>query len=385
MIVPPSGLSGTQGRPITVRALNDGAVLIDGQWQRNPVELNNNNWFVLEGFNAKNGYDGGVEFTGSHDNVVRRVVVWDTHIARNRNTTRIIGSSRNLFEDVGIFGTGRKGLNPYGSSSQNVFRRVWVRFEGSITEGPKFGISTEYGSSKNNRFENVLVTWSAESMPQSYTLTDGSGNPIAGRTYTNYEVQNSGGLVGKDSKASDPCTEVKLLGVLAYLKASDRWPNKSSGAHGMISQGGSGQSCVQIHHTLAVRDGSHPEASRIFGFGHSSSSSTNNVQSRSTSISAGNIFGTFSVGTLSKGASIEAIASPWTSNASGANLCYRYGTNTPLWPWPMNTRIKNATASAGRYNGPCPDCVGGRRIRTATDVTADVESLLGEIPHQCRQ
>jgi hypothetical protein len=59
-------------------------------------------------------------------------------------------------------------------------------------------------------------------------------------------------------------------------------------------------------------------------------------------------------------------------------------TNEPLWPWPMNQRIKDATASAGPYKGPCPTCIGGRATRRPTDVTADIQALLGPIPSVCR-
>src|SRR5262249_52248503 len=42
MIVPPVGKSGASGAPITVRALNDGGVFIDGQFVREPFYTNNN-------------------------------------------------------------------------------------------------------------------------------------------------------------------------------------------------------------------------------------------------------------------------------------------------------------------------------------------------------
>jgi hypothetical protein len=77
---------------------------------------------------------------------------------------------------------------------------------------------------------------------------------------------------------------------------------------------------------------------------------------------------------------------PWSGTA-GANLCHRYvnqaRTNTPLWPWPMNSRIEAATASAGAYGGPCEGCLGKFPRRTAVDVTADIEHLLGPIPGAC--
>jgi hypothetical protein len=52
-------------------------------------------------------------------------------------------------------------------------------------------------------------------------------------------------------------------------------------------------------------------------------------------------------------------------------LRYQNGTLTtqPLWPWPMNQRIVEATIKSGR---------------TAVDVTATVESMLGTIPSACK-
>src|SRR5262249_44423618 len=88
---------------------------------------------------------------------------------------------------------------------------------------------------------------------------------------------------------------------------------------------------------------------------------------------------------------------PWTGT-TGAQLCYRWAneqvTTTPLWPWPMNDRIKAATESAGNYfanGGPgceasAGDCSGTLgHTRTATDVTAEVQELLGTIPVQCTE
>ncbi len=57
----------------------------------------------------------------------------------------------------------------------------------------------------------------------------------------------------------------------------------------------------------------------------------------------------------------------------GPDLCHRYidgaRTDEPLWPWPMNQRIIEATHQSGR--GP-------------VDVTATMEALLGPIPSPCR-
>src|SRR5262249_54567489 len=56
----------------------------------------------------------------------------------------------------------------------------------------------------------------------------------------------------------------------------------------------------------------------------------------------------------------------------GAKLCFAYedGTLTthPLWPWPMNDRIRDALIQSGR---------------AAVDVTARVQEIFGPIPTQC--
>ena len=54
-------------------------------------------------------------------------------------------------------------------------------------------------------------------------------------------------------------------------------------------------------------------------------------------------------------------------------ICRQYQdgvlTDTPLWPWPMNQRILDARAAGGFLS---------------VDVTAQMESILGTIPSQCR-
>ena len=82
MITPPRGLKGTQANPITVRAEHDGGVLIDAQHQGNAVWLGwhdgvgPNDWFVVEGVNAKNGSDA-IYKVSSSNSTLRRVIGWD--------------------------------------------------------------------------------------------------------------------------------------------------------------------------------------------------------------------------------------------------------------------------------------------------------------------
>jgi len=54
MVKPPKNLSGKKDSPITVRALRNGKVTIDGKGVLQPVALYHNDWWVIEGINACN-------------------------------------------------------------------------------------------------------------------------------------------------------------------------------------------------------------------------------------------------------------------------------------------------------------------------------------------
>jgi hypothetical protein len=59
----PNRRNGEPGNPITIRALNDGQAIIDGEYQRVPIKLGNTwpgpigNYFVIEGIVARNSSD----------------------------------------------------------------------------------------------------------------------------------------------------------------------------------------------------------------------------------------------------------------------------------------------------------------------------------------
>ena len=94
MIRPPHGLSGTSEAPITIRALNDGKVLINGQGSKDPVRLYENDWFVILGNRRLlatgmriSSACGSSSRVSSH-NAIRRVAAWDA----GDNNTEIFGA-----------------------------------------------------------------------------------------------------------------------------------------------------------------------------------------------------------------------------------------------------------------------------------------------------
>jgi hypothetical protein len=189
-----------------------------------------------------------------------------------------------------------------------------------------------------------------------------------------------------------------MLGSLGYVKATDRWlyNGVQVGPISLLRTPGANRfnfSDAQLRHVALVISPSNPAFNTTAGFhlGYHTVAPTGLVFANTTSIrgSKGDVIDSVWSGeNRSAGTSLGAVPNPWTTTGSGANLCYRWNnralTNQPLWPWPMNERIKAATAMAGAYRGPCFNCSGGRLARTATDVTAEVQALLGTIPQACR-
>src|SRR5262249_48941028 len=107
MINPPQNLRGNATAAITIRALNDGKVTINGQGSYVPVRLYYNDYFVLEGSNARSSTAGVISLSNSSHNIVRRVAAWDA-ADRNTNVFAINSGTNNLLEDVAGWGIARK-------------------------------------------------------------------------------------------------------------------------------------------------------------------------------------------------------------------------------------------------------------------------------------
>jgi hypothetical protein len=157
-------LSGQPGMPVTVKALNDGKVILDGQGQRRPVALGSNNeahgsWFVLEGLVARNGSDAVFHVRGSN-NVLRRVSAYNANTDLN-STVILLWGSNNLVEDALAAGTGRYMIESFQGEG-NTMRRVFTRWEG--WDGRQFcGVSWPNGNNvgvynaSNTTVENVIA------------------------------------------------------------------------------------------------------------------------------------------------------------------------------------------------------------------------------------
>ena len=396
----PSDLSGTSTNPITIRALNDGKVLIDGEFARAPISLRGARWFNIEGINFRNGGGSVIYVAASSQDVnFRRVVAWDANMTRNVHVVLVTGSHRIRFFDAGFFGTGRKIWSPSESQASDVeCHRCWIRWEGNTTGGS--GPATMRYNSFGVKLIDSLITYDAISMPENYCVTNGSGE-CTGEMKSNFTVDNPfgvGAFMDSWVRSGSACSGARILGSLFYITAN-QFINQAAGASqlrlgpaGSSSTEGGEIECVHLRHTaLIISPQNHTTRRALFLRTVNSAYNRDKIIRNITTVAgvSNYIEGPWDVAGIVHSTKIPSLNSPthpWTqSGSAGANLCYRYGTTTPKWPFPMNERIRQATAMAGAYRGPCTQCSGTMpRQRTATNVTAEVEALLGPIPSQCR-
>ena len=400
------GLSGTSTSPITIRALNDGGVTIDAEFKTkggsawtpggdplSPLALYNNSWWDIEGINFKRGAGDVASIAYSHNNIFRRIIVWDGNLTTNNHVLQSNGSNDNLYEDSAFFGPGRYTWIMY-NSNRNTCRRCWVRHEGSITAaaiGPKHGFNMVYNPGTNNTCENCLATWYPVSMPTSWTYTNGDGTS-AGSVGT--EMAQRVGPAGSQANPTDTNLNTKFYGSISYVRPQDNFSADLNAGTMYLDRYGNNAFIKDSVMFFAPSGYALPTGSAGLYTGDAMTT-TNTGMDHVTIITPSSIIPyltrTWSVTNTQAGTCSPmpcgGLNGVWGNTGAGADVCYRYvggvKTTTKLWPWPMNDRIKAATAAAGTYTGPCVGCTGGRAERSQTDVQADIESILGTVPSEC--
>jgi hypothetical protein len=322
--------------------VHDGQVTLDGQFAHVPVLLRGAQYVVLEGVNAHSSREGVVVVSQSQQITVRRVIAWDAHPQKNAMVFTVNYGSDNVFEDVAGWGTGRKIYGLY-QDTRTTFRRCFLRWTGTLDSAWKVGITHSYYS-RDSTTENCIGTWDAApefNTAQSAAIFGGDHSERSYGTHTfvgniAYQLPSQAGRIGDMQTIGGYCKGSEQAGmryqdVLVYRASSNRARGislgcKASGSHYTDAQGG----------TITTESGT-----------------------RSLAQLGGNLL------------QLSAASRP----AAGAWLRYRYVngqlTQTPLWPWPMNERIKAAMVASG-YNKR-----GGVDGQGGIDLTATVLGLGG--------
>ena len=391
MLKPPSGLSGTEAQPITVSAKNDGAVTFDGEdTQRFVVYLPENDWWILEGFNAHSstnlGTDSGTVVwlsSGSDHNIVRRVVAWDAPDV-NSNVFGTHGNTSNLFEDVAGFGVARKIFSSSQRGNNTTVRRGFFIFQGQSVTGsvPKSSITAAYNN-YNLILENIITMWHETS-----TFGFGTGT----------------GLISTDrfqGPANSNCANSKVLGSMAIVRDQDVMsPNDRMvflkkyldcfefRDTVIYAEPGSYDTITMIQAgNFDGTDRGGPASCVDAGGCDRTITDTTEIGGGDSNIGTDAVEG-WTVTNRGDYATIAAMtaasASPFQdTTGNGARVCFQTVdgslTGTKLWPWPMEQRIYDAYEA--RYNTAAADAFFGAANGGPTKI---IEDIWGTIPSDCK-
>jgi hypothetical protein len=406
MIRPPSGdLSGKPGQPVEVRAVNDGQVWIDGEFEHRPLDIRYSYWTVA-GLNLYNSIGPAVSVAGGkqtddrdqvpiHHVTLRRLVGWRDFIpygsledyeeigGHNLHIFSIADATDVLVEDCAGFGWARKIFQNY-RSHRVTFRRSWARWDSRYpyTKSNKFAFACSY-KGYDALCENLIATVGGSNdpaaMPPSYEptihliATDRGADPI-------------------DHWLDPPdrdrhAIKLRIFGSLAYTRPGARFTDVSGFHIGGSGYPHKGQKGVRIENSVAViyttgKPALQLQACKDDEKKHPDGCSWKQKDDRATSplvvervtvvssreypISVKKDWRQQDLVVLAPGAKIDIY------HGGGASLCHRTvdgrETREPLWPWPMQDRIKAAS----------------ERSKWATaDVMGELTEMFGPPPPDC--
>lgn len=329
MLVPTPGLSGTAASRITVAALSDGGATIDGQGARNPCFGRTNDNWTVQGINFANSNNRSVVDWGYSTNCIfSRLCAWNAPININETVYWFGGGGEagrptgwHLVVDCAGWGSGRKILSASEGGNNITFRRFFAVWQGCTFNGPTMGVSFWYNNT-NNVFENVLSMWDA-------TLQ--GANPVL-QGYGPFAFDNQLGL-------TDPIPHAGPF----VIGCAARTPVNAitNGCAQIIDIGwtaGNQNGWMQDCAAYAPQTGIKP-----FYVGNCPHTNITAVGATASTWGGVAHLNRFESASAADFYAVFAAATP----AQGAHIYYRTEdkvlTSTPLWPWPMNARIKALT------------------------------------------
>jgi Chondroitinase B len=411
MIVLPVAKSGTSTAPITIRALNDGAVFIDGQFARVPVRVEGNSYFTFEGFDAGNSSNTVISINGAGGSstglTFKRICASNAKLVQPSLNVHVWGldnMDNSLFEDICGFGTGRNTLVSGGNTPSNTFRRVWIRWEGHCPDsggtsgGWPVQLSYRFSGGGGSVFENFIVVYDPEQYTPCATYTSGNrqgglahrgpsqgtGDKLSGWInygYDGFTVANRTAVdfvwIRDSANAFDDPFKPSLRQYKDFYVDTRSQTTNAFAAQpfSLVYCPGGGICSLNAADRLTSVKLSTAPASEFF----ITPTNQNECNAENTlgSPTPGNC-PNFYTGDTNGGAPF------------GSRACFQYNNGTlgttPLWPWPMDNRIKAALAranAAGTGGSPLAGTSGTGYA--AGTVTSEIVSRYGIIPTQCRR
>jgi len=357
------GISGSAGSYITLKAENEGQVLLDGGGvlDRHALQISNNDFFKVTGFECtRSTGTAALQLTGCDNVEVRRCIVWDAdsvddnesaHSIQVHNSTDVLvedcaafGDTRRCFDYISS-GTGTSG--GYGNGGVT-WRRCWALWTGHVDNfGGPHGCTSHWYLSTNIVFENCIfgVDTQQAAIDQWFgAMTNDNSDHTGAFTY--------------------------YFGCIAYWLQSNTTDNSDNSLWNMQNMGEYHlKDCVSV-----IEPGALWTTHKPWTLLNTTMTPPENLtMDDCTGISNGGVTlegSDWTVTDLDEATSLAGLASTPYDDANGAQVCYQYlngvRTANPLWPWPMTTRIVNAMVTAGyapvnvdsqmaKLLGPVPD------------------------------
>lgn len=360
MLTPPSGMGGTSGNPIGVFALNDGAVLINGQNARVPCMLDNSDYWNVQGVNFGNSSASVVNVNpGSDHNIFRRCIAYNANSSANEHVWSLYQATNTLLEDCAGFGSGRKIFQVFQSDT-NVLRRCFGMWHNSTsTAGPMYTFSACYDSYRTI-MDNCIGTRNEQVTPDglhgilAMDRMTGSDNEVHCAYYGSIALVLSG-----QANADNPNGVLFGAGNMDYLTFKDCIVYIAPGTH-------TGLTAINAQ---TYSNSGTTGAANASGGNRKLTNITTVGATPSDSIDTSSPNG-WTVSNLNRAATLLAAYGSETlyvnNGSKGATIRYRYQngslTASELWPWPMNQRIIDAMSAAGY---------------TPFDIDTQVQSIFG--------
>ena len=379
----PQYTEGTSGNPITIKAKNDGKAIIDGQGVRTPVSLDHwaaNDYFIFEGIVAKNSSQNVYHINGSH-NIFRRTSGYNAWTDGNSFIYEMAANtSNNLIEDCVAAGTGRILVLVYNSSN-NIVRRCFIDWMNHDSrqwhDFWPWGEDLKIYNASNNIAENIIGYGSISAASILVIANDPSvqanNNQVLGSIAINGGINRDGSLRYWGSCGTpEPCGPQDRPQPTQYTTVIDfDWPGTRSG----FELFGSGERRNDVFRDIL--------AWRNAGLGFSNESDqgvlpVNSLVDHATMLNNG-IDGrpvdsgqgkSVNLGKFNELTVTNSRIEGTSYQGTGARLTHRYVdgqlTTQPLWPWPMEDRIKTEFAQVFGIQNLSVTCEIGKLINQYT-------------------
>ncbi|MBA4374489.1 MAG: hypothetical protein C0402_16690 [Thermodesulfovibrio sp.] len=376
-------VSGTAVSVITIKAVNDGAVIVDGQGKRDPLKLAGRSYVDVEGIVFKNAVYDLIRVSGGSNHInLRRLSAYNAGVG-NYHLFLIWNSSTVVVEDCiasqtkGTNKAGRYGIVSFGGANNNTFRRNYVKYYGHTGGGGPCAAGADYGGSydlwENNVFDVSEMPAGCSDVGYQFAIfgeglyydTSHSrwyGNVIIGGPNVRFAAfgESDGTYSVSDWEFVNNVIIRAQAGIVNIGAAKGAgWVVRNNtitdtGTNSMTKTQGAGANALVANNSyLTGSNGisavtSASLTSRYNNFYSVTTQYSGNVLNRAGDR---NIIPSYDTFTYGKGAYLmvpAALKGQGEGGAGiGAEVLYRYQdgvlTAQPLWPWPMEERIIQET------------------------------------------